>query len=429
MNINLRLSFTVGTVLTGMLLTANVMAEPYGQSQGIEHKTKNGFTQIDQEPTKRYIVMFKSAQGVLNMDEEDIFSDNTFKAESAIKLVKSHGGEYLRTLPSVESLVVNLTPSQRKTLSLNSQVDVIEEDPERELQAQQMPYGITKIQANQVLDTYTGNRKVCIIDTGYDAEHPDLMHGTNITGEIVDGTGGRATICAWDEDNYGHGAHIAGIISALDNDIGIVGVNPNGNLKIHNVKIIHNPNYWRIWGSDMIAAVAACQRAGADVVNMSIAGFKNSVAEAQAMQQAHDSGMLLLGAAGNRGASYYFYPASYDAVVSVGAVDQYDAAWRYTHNNDQIELTAPGVYVRSTLPNKSYGYWDGTSMAVAYASGVAALAWSEHPDCTSKQIRKVLQRSALDKGGAGYDYTYGHGIVQARAAVDLLNAQGCAAGD
>lgn len=169
----------------------------------------------------------------------------------------------------------------------------------------------------------------------------------------------------WSTDTYGHGTHVAGTISALNNSVGIDGISPNGLLNLHIVKVIHKANYWAYWGSDVIAAVQSCQTAGATVINMSLAGTSSSTAEQQALQSAYDSGILLVGAAGNRGNDSYYYPASYDSVISVGAVDQTSTAWDYTQTNDQIELVAPGVGVESTLPNNRYGLFDGTSAAAA----------------------------------------------------------------
>lgn len=112
-------------------------------------------------------------------------------------------------------------------------------------------------------------------------------------------------------------------------------------------------------------------------------------------------------------------------MISTGAVDETGAAWDYTQNNDQIELTAPGVGIESALPNNRYGFIDGTSAAAPHVSGVAALVWSHQSDCSNGEIRDALQRSALDKGATGRDDTYGHGLVQAKAAADLLASEGC----
>ena len=334
----------------------------------------------------------------------------------------------LRYLANVNAVVATLTPDRVKALQSHPDITTLEPDPVRYLQDDQTTWGITQVQAPLVSDSATGNRKICIIDTGYALGHEDLMSGEHVTGESIDSTNGQDQLGVWSEDSYGHGTHIAGIIASVDNNYGLVGVNPGNRINLHNVKIINNPHYWSIWGSDLIAAVDACTQAGAHVINMSIAGQDASALEAQAMQQAADQGALLLAASGNRGSDSYYYPASYDAVVSVGAIDSNQHAWRYTQSNDQVELVAPGVGIKSTIPGDLYGKKDGTSMATAFASGVAGLVWSHFPQCSATQIRQVLTASAQDLGEAGQDDTFGFGLIQAKASLTLLEQGGCHAG-
>jgi subtilisin family serine protease len=79
----------------------------------------------------------------------------------------------------------------------------------------------------------------------------------------------------------------------------------------------------------------------------------------------------------------------------------------------------------SADPSK-YAFFNGTSMATPHVSGVAALVWSNHPNCTAAQIRTTLQKSAMDLGAAGRDNDFGFGLVQAKAASDRIVAIGCA---
>jgi subtilisin family serine protease len=75
-----------------------------------------------------------------------------------------------------------------------------------------------------------------------------------------------------------------------------------------------------------------------------------------------------------------------------------------------------------------WAFFDGTSMATPHVAGVAALVWSYHSSCSNDQIRAALQASAKDLGAAGRDVAYGFGLVQAKAAVDYLNANSCSGG-
>jgi len=145
-----------------------------------------------------------------------------------------------------------------------------------------------------------------------------------------------------------------------------------------------------------------------------------------AMAKAGGAGLDLdLAAAGNAGNTSFSYPASYNAVVSVAAVDSSRNLASFSQRNSQVELAGPGVGVNSTWNNGGYNSISGTSMASPHVAGVAALVWSNHPTCTAAQIRAALTATAQDRGAAGRDTSFGFGIVQAKAAVDRLNANRC----
>lgn len=81
-----------------------------------------------------------------------------------------------------------------------------------------------------------------------------------------------------------------------------------------------------------------------------------------------------------------------------------------------------------TIGTSDYGYMSGTSMATPAVSGMAALIWSNHNECTGTEIREALKATAEDSGTAGHDDYFGHGIVKAKAASDYLTANGCGGG-
>ncbi|OHU85372.1 MULTISPECIES: S8 family serine peptidase [Pseudoalteromonas] len=327
----------------------------------------------------------------------------------------------MTALPSVNAVVMNVTPQKLAELKANPQVANVEVDPKRYLMAESTPYGINMVQANQLADTMSGNRKVCIMDTGYTLNHPDLP-STGITGN--DGHGSNDT-GNWYNDGNGHGTHVAGTIAAIGgNGQGVVGVNPSGQLGLHIVKVFNDQGQWA-YGSDLIKAIEQCEASGANVTSMSLGGSGSSTAERNAFQQSYDRGVLHIAAAGNSGNSSLSYPASYDAVVSVAAVDSSENKASFSQYNNQVEIAAPGVGVNSTWNNNGYKSISGTSMATPHVSGVAALVWSHYPECTNDEIRKVLNATAKDKGAPGRDTSYGHGIVQAKAAYDYIAQNGC----
>merc|ERR1711971_1468730 len=135
--------------------------------------------------------------------------------------------------------------------------------------------------------------------------------------------------------------------------------------------------------------------------------------------------ILFIAAAGNGGSSSYLYPASYPALMSVAAIDSNMNKASFSQYNNQVEISGPGVSVKSSLPNDKYASWSGTSMATPHVAGVAGLLWMYFPECKNYQIRNVLAATAEDLGDGGCDTKYGHGLVQAKKAYELLSQGNC----
>jgi serine protease len=368
---------------------------------------------------QRYIVMFKETTA--SGDGIQAVRDGVFSERAARSFVEKFNGDVKLTLPSIKGVAFTMSAKNAALLANDPSVALVESDPKRFLMAESTPYGITMVQANQLSDSNTSNFKVCIMDTGYDRTHADLR-SASVTGS--DGYGSNDT-GNWYNDGHGHGTHVAGTISAIgNNNTGVVGVNPSGVVGLHIVKVFNDAGSWA-YGSDLVVAVDQCRDAGAKVISMSLGGGASSTAENTAFENATAAGLLSIAAAGNDGNSSLSYPASYDSVMSVAAIDSSKNIASFSQYNSQVEIAAPGVAVNSTLPGNSYASWNGTSMATPHVSGVAALVWSNHTTCTSEQIRNVLNVSAEDLGSAGRDNYYGYGLVQAKAASDLIASEGC----
>ncbi|MCB2202367.1 S8 family serine peptidase [bacterium] len=276
--------------------------------------------------------------------------------------------------PELGAYVVSMPSQALNGLRNNPIIVDIEEDPARypidpikvalepgpddvyDANGQIVPWGIDAVQARDIWDSDldgsidaeapTGEGiTVCIIDTGYYAGHEDLKdEGAGVTGfSQVDDN--------WARDGYGHGSHVAGTISALNNALGVVGVTP-GTVNFHVVKIFDDAGAW-VAASDLVDAIYSCRDNGADVISMSLGGTSSNRKEQRAFDSLYDSGILHIAAAGNEQEETPYalsYPASYGSVMSVAAVDSAMNIASFSLQNDAVEIAAPGVGVLSTIP-------------------------------------------------------------------------------
>ncbi len=254
----------------------------------------------------------------------------------------------------------------------NPHVVAVAPDVPRYPMGQEMPWGIDRVQAPEVwLQGPTGSGvTVCVIDSGLWVDHEDFS-GIDIVGGSPSG---------WNTDGCGHGTHVAGTIAATNNNLGVVGVSPDVSLFI--VKVFGDDCSWS-YSSDLIDATNRCYDAEADIISMSLGGGRPiGPWEQRQFDWLWNQGLLSVAAAGNAGDTSKSYPASHDSVISVAATDSENVVASFSQQNDQVELSAPGVDVLSTVP------WDAdTSLTVdgltyqanhidnaAYGSASGALA-------------------------------------------------------
>jgi serine protease len=264
----------------------------------------------------------------------------------AAALVRGLGGTPVHEFPAHRTIAASL-PEQAVAALVNTPgILRIERDAERYPLTQTVPYGISMVQANLVTPD-ARSAMVCVIDSGYSLGHPDLpgADGTETIAPTGDDDSGAGM---WDIDRCGHGTHVAGTISALNNDTGVVGVVPGGP-PLHIVKVFGDSCGWA-YSSDLVAALNKCTLAGAKIVNMSLGGGAPTALEEAAFDAAYTSGVLPIAAAGNGANSEILYPAGYSSVMSVGAVDSSKALAWFSQTNADVELVAPGESVLSTVP-------------------------------------------------------------------------------
>ncbi|HSY51936.1 MAG TPA: S8 family serine peptidase [Thermoanaerobaculia bacterium] len=234
---------------------------------------------------------------------------------------------------------------------------------------QVVPPNIDLVHARDVWRlTRGGGVNIVIFDTGVDIAHADLA--ANISGGYNTFTG----LNDFNDDNF-HGTHVFGIIGALDNNIGVVGVSPEA--RIYSVKALDRTGS----GTDenLVAAadwvIAKKHTDGGNwIVSMSLGSIGITDAEAAAFQRLIDEGVLCVAAAGNDGWNQLLYPAALPGVVSVGAVDNSKVIASFSNSASTLNVVAPGVSVLSTLPMGSVHraetrIADSTVVAAAQVTG------------------------------------------------------------
>jgi subtilisin family serine protease len=356
-------------------------------------------------------------------------------------VVESMGGQVKQEIFGTNAVAAVLPERALAALQNNPAVEFVEEDVKRYPMAQATPYGIGMVQADQVWPTgVTGNgRKVCIIDSGLYLAHEDHAGTTkSVTGYPA----------GWNTDKCHHGTHVAGTISAINNTTGVVGVLPNG-VDLFIVKVFGDDCAWT-YASGLADAANRCVSAGANVISMSLGGGTKSRTEETAFQNAYNSGVLSIAAAGNGGNSQMSYPASYPIVVSVGAVDSTKTIATFSQYNSQVEVSAPGVGVLSTVGSKqdnsltvlgatySGGYIEGAARTAGVTGALAdgglcdsVGAWAGKVVlCQRGTISFVDKVNNVKAGGGiaaaiynnvsgGFAGTLGSGVTSTIAAISL----------
>jgi len=325
------------------------------------------------------------------------------------ELVLSHGGRIKYIFRYINAIAAFLPPTALEVL--RSLPQVIRIEPDSQVRAlgieENNSWGVVRINAPAAHSLgYTGSGvKVAVIDSGIDYTHPDLAHAYRGGYDFVNQDPDPM-------DDNGHGTHVAGVIAAKPNGIGVLGVAPDVDLYALKVLDRTGAGYW----SDVIAAIEWAIDQGIQVVNLSIGGDGAAAVEA-ICRTAYDRGLLLVAAAGNGGTTSVIAPACYPSVIAVGATDQNDRAAPFSPNAPELELVAPGTTIYSTLPGGSYGVKSGTSMACPHVAGVAALIWSANSSLPNQEVRNKLAQTAVDLGAPGRDTSYGFGLVHAARAV------------
>ncbi|MCK4588649.1 S8 family peptidase [Candidatus Woesebacteria bacterium] len=379
----------------------------------------------------------------------------TFEQTVAVNdkaVVEAIGARVIKELPLVNGLVVLIPdPAMAPLLKTLKGVKRVELDakvfalkppggcdpwPEcnkegEEPLLQTLEWGVNRIDADLSWGVSRGTDvKVAIIDSGIDMDHPDLI--ANLQGGINFVSKGAvwnpADPTKWNDDN-GHGTHVAGIVAAVDNNIGVIGVAPEAHLWA--VKVLDRKGGGYV--SDVIAGIKWSKDNGMQVINMSLGTSSDIQSLHDAVDTAYNAGIVIVAAAGNSGdgngtTNEVIYPAKYSTVIAVAATRSDDSTPYWSAEGEEVEIAAPGASIRSTWKGGGYDTISGTSMASPHAAGTVALLLNTTIPASYDtnivngmwdpvEVRAVLIQTADDLGTSGFDNFYGWGLIDAEEII------------
>jgi serine protease len=304
---------------------------------------------------------------------------------------------------------------------------------------------------------------VAVLDTGVWLSHPDLqgqlLPGYDFISDPANAGDGDGIDAdpndPGDAALFGvssfHGTHVSGTIAAATNNtLGVAGVAFGA--QIMPLRVLGNRGGTDYDIEQAVRFAAALPNDAnitppqpADVINLSLGGPGFSEASQSVYRAARNAGTIIIAAAGNGGTATPFYPASYEGVISVGAVTIDKTLAPYSNTGPTLGVTAPGgntardingdgnpdgilstaVSDANGTITPSFRFFQGTSMAAGHMSGVVALMRTVNPTLTPQGLDTFLANGSIteDLGPAGRDNRFGHGLINGyRAVVAASNA-------
>ncbi len=290
------------------------------------------------------------------------------------------------------------------------------------LTPRQKEWPLAYFHADEVWQHGTGQGvTVAVVDTGVDAQHPDLV------GQVEPGASFGSASGDGTTDTVGHGTGMASLIAGTGKGFGGQGIKG----------LAYGARILAITGSgrddpDQAGYAQGIRYAvdhGAKIINFSGGAPADESDLREAVNYASSHDVIVVAAAGNSGdaGNEIDYPAAYPGVVAVSGVDRDSRPWAGSEHGPQIVLAAPATDPESAYLHGSYGIapGGGTSPAAAWVSGAAAVVRGLHPDWTAGQtIRQLINTAHKPDGSHTRDDHYGYGIVDPLAAVTTPLAPG-----
>lgn len=320
-----------------------------------------------------YIVKLKNVNVPIELTEmlTEVNAEHRIYTVDGINQLEGFG-EYIEYTETNEEVMLIEGESEVSLYSL----------PSDELYSEQWQSQMVNAEFAWDMETYGNEVNVAVIDTGCNPhEDINLAGGYNFILNNEDYS-----------DNHGHGTHVAGIISAQHNEIGIAGVAPKVN--IYALKCV-DPGYVSDEDELIAAIFAAVDKYNCKVINMSLGTLANKTSLYEAVKHATDNGVIIVAAAGNDGKKDYYksrlyYPAAYEEVIGVGSVGLTKRRSDFSQQNESVFVVAPGENYKSTIGMSEYDVKNGTSQATPIVTATAAILLSADDDMTLDEFKNYI---------------------------------------
>lgn len=321
---------------------------------------------------------------------------------------------YLEWIQSPETLGDIPLPSMRELFERGAWVPVPspEPGPTEEASDPEVPWGVARVNAPKAWPVTRGaGVRVAILDTGIDVDHTDLKAniagGTNATDRDKEGDF---------RDDHGHGTWVSGIVAAVQDQAGVVGVGPQ--ISLYGVKVLNAQG--RGYVSDIIWGLGWCVDNKMDIVNTSFGATQDIRDLRFAFVMAYESGVTLVASAGNEGrqggTGRVTYPGAYEQVMAVSASDEQDKFAAFSSKGRAVDFIAPGVKVPSTIKGGGTKAYSGTSASAPHVTGLAALAITRGAK-KPEQVEAALKKAAEPLPGVNAE-EQGSGLINAAKIVE-----------
>lgn len=388
-----------------------------------------------------------NSSGINNVNTESqsenemiIHLNSGLSKSEAIDKVEEMGYRALDFMPELDAILVEVPDNGARVSAMSSaesSSDIRSSQPNHIFTTQDYvipnddnfsrQWAASAIKLPQAWRQTTGSDRVrvAVLDTGIDYNHPELADfiDKDSSYNFIDNNSD-----AMDYNN--HGTHVAGIISAKgDNGNGTAGVMWESELMA--VKVLGddgNGSEWSLAQGILYAAglLDNQPRQTADIINLSLGmSDPNHVPKTleRAIERAAAEGIIIVAASGNNGSRGVIYPAAFPEVIAVGALEENGSDMpgvaSYSNYGPEIDVTAPGSLIYSTLVDDKFGYMSGTSMAAPHVSGLAGLMLSE--GIRARDVRSLLQDTAIKLGNDDYSESYGYGMINSYKSVYQAN--------